>query len=98
MTGFRSILRVCLPIIIIGSAAYSISRCSNDYMYKSTAYELNESRPKCREIEQRLGRIRGLKRSSVMKYLIGEYGEVEAIRKYRESYCRQQENLNNKII
>lgn len=89
MVSLRSVLKACLPIIIIGSTAYSISRCSNDYMYKSTGYELNGSMPNCHEIEQRLRHIKESNRTSVMKYLIGEYGEVEAIEKYRESYCKK---------
>ena len=90
MVSFRPILKICLSAILIGSAAYSISRCSNDYMYQSTGYELSSSRPKCGEIEQRLRNIKDANRSSVMKYLLGEYGKIEAIEEYRESSCGQE--------
>lgn len=90
MVNFRPILKICLSAIIIGSAAYSISRCSNDYMYRSTRYELNSSMPKCQEIEQRIRQTRETNMSSMMKYLLGEYGKIEAMEDYRESSCTQE--------
>ena len=88
MVSLRPILKICLSAILIGSAVYKISRCSNDYMYQSTGYEMKYSKPKCDDIEQRIKHIKDAKMPSIIKYIIGEYGKLGAMEDYRESYCR----------
>lgn len=88
MVSLRPILKICLSALLIGSAAYKISRCNNDYMYQSTGYEMKYSKPKCSEIEQRIRHIKEAKRPCMIKYFLGEYGKLGAMEDYRESHCR----------